>query len=322
MCVRNAPRAPHVENRMTLYLTRSQPRSAFKGLLGNANHLIITALVGLDAVERGVVREVPDDLHTVWSPKDAVSSAKRSRRLVLDMALIRAIDAIDVYLRDSLRKPALVHSAEFRKDLDAAGLSIFGKLQAVERHLPDLDCLPLAIVFLMVAWRNRSAHAEADRDAPQRHLDVLRSHSEELAAKFRGLDVEMLLGGYDTVRPVTFKEVASLINAAHHLVSELDAQLLSSLDVERFLKDVVWASLSDSKRPNELIELARKRRAVSIWGKDPSDRNDAVLRFLGQQGFSPVATKQQPALVIPAELVVKLQQQTPKSVLAWAHSSD
>ena len=132
----------------------------------------------------------------------------------------------------------------------------------------------------------------------------------------------MLLGGYDTVRAVTFKKVASLINAAQHLVIELDAQPLSYLDVERFLRDVVWASLSNSKRPNELIESARVRRAVSIWGKDPSDRNDAVLRFLGQQGFSPVATKQQPALVILVELVEKLQRQTPKSVLAWAQSSD
>lgn len=307
---------------MTLYLARSQPRSAFKSLLGHANHLIITALVGLDGVERGVVNEVPKDLRTVWSPKDAASSAKRSRRLILDMALIRAIDAVDVYLRDAMRKPALAQSIEFRRDLDAAGLSIFAKLQAVERQFPNLEPLPLAIVFLMVAWRNRSAHAESDRDAPQRHLDVLRSSGSEISAKFSGLDVEMLLGGYDAMRPVTFKEVASLINAAHHLVAELDALLLSSLDLERFLKDVVWASLGDSKKPNELIEQARKRRAVSVWGMDPSDRGDAVLRFLGQQGFSKVAAKDRAGAEIPAELVQKLQQQTPKSVLTWAHPAD
>lgn len=222
---------------MTLYRARSRPRRAFKNLLGNANHLIVTALVGLDAVERGVVREVPDDLHVAWSPNDPVISAKRSRRLILEMALIRAIDAVDVYLLEALRKPALIQSVNSRRDLDSAGLKIFQKLQTVEHHCPTLDNLPLAMISLMVAWRNRSAHSEADIDVPQHHLDVIQARAEELAQRFRGLNADMFLSGYDAVRPATFKDVASLINAAHHLVVELDAQLLATLDVERFLKD-------------------------------------------------------------------------------------
>lgn len=307
---------------MTLYLARSRPRSAFKGLLGNANHLIITALVGLDAVERGVVHEVPKDLHAAWSPRDAVNSAKRSRRLILDMALIRAIDAVDFYLREVLRKPALVQSADFRRDLDSAGLSIFQKLQAVERNCANLDSLPLAMIFLMVAWRNRGAHSEADQDAPQHHLDVLRSRSEDLAKRFRGLDADMLLRGYDSVRPTTFKEVASLINAAHHLVAELDSRFLATLDVERFLKDAVWASLGDSQKQTERIEQTRMRRAVSVWGKDPTDRSGAVLRLLNQLGFSTIAPKEVAGAVVPPELIEKLQAQTPKSVLIWAFVAD
>lgn len=307
---------------MTLYLSRSRPRSAFKDLLGNANHLIITTLVGLDAVERGVVREVPEDLRAAWSPNDAVSSARRSRRLILDMALIRAIDAVDVYLRDAVRKPALVQSADFRRDLDSAGLSIFKKLQAVERNCVNLDKLPLAVIFLMVAWRNRGAHSEADLDAPQHHLEVLRSRAKELAERFRGLDAKMLLAGYDAVRPTTFKEVASLINAAHHLVAELDSRLLRALDVERFLKDAVWASLGSSQRPTELIEQTRMRRAVSVWGKDPTDRSGAVLRLLNQLGFSTIAPNEPAGAVVSAEFIKKLQEQTPKSVLTWACVSE
>lgn len=307
---------------MALYLTRSRPRSAFKNLLGSANHLIITALVGLDAVERGVVREVPEDLRAAWSPKDAVSSAKRSRRLILDMALIRAIDAIDVYLREAVRKPALVQSERFRSDLDSAGLSIFQKLRAVERNFPDLDSLPLALIFLMVAWRNRGAHSEADRDAPQSHLDVLRSKAEELGNRFRGLDTDMLLGGYDAVRPSTFKEVASLINAAHHLVADLDARLLASLDVERFLKDAIWASLGENQKPTELIEQTRRRRSVNVWGKDPGDRGDGIWRLLGQQGFSAVAGKDTAGAEFPTELIKSLEDHTPKSILVWARTAD
>ncbi|WP_321337962.1 hypothetical protein [Breoghania sp.] len=307
---------------MALYLEQSPSRKAFKSLLGNANHLIITALVGLDGIERGVVRGIPDDLRTVWSPKNAVNSARRSRRLILDMALIRAIDAIDVYLREAVRKPALVQSNGFRRDLDAAVLSIFRKLQAVARHGPDLNDLPLAIVFVMVAWRNRSAHTEADRDAPEHYLDLLRSSGDEVASRFSGLSAEMLLDGYEAMRPPTFKEVASLINAAHHLVAAIDELMLNSLDIEQFLKDVVWTSLSDSRKLNEQIEQARKRRAASIWGKDPSDRGDAVLRLLAQKGFSKISTKQRSGIVVPEVLISTLQRQTPKSVLRWARPAD
>ena len=311
-----------IESFMTLYLGQSPSRTAFKKQLGQANHLIITVLVGLDGVERGVVSEVPKDLRTVWSPKDAVNSARRSRRLVLDMALVRAIDAVDVYLRDAVRKPALIQPGNFRSDLDSAKLSIFKKLQAIESHFPSLDKLPLALLSLMVAWRNRSAHTEADRDAPQTHLDVLRSNPESISSRFSGLDSDMLLKGYDKVRPVTFKEIASLINAAHHFVADLDEKLLNSIDKERFLKDVVCYSLGDRKKDEEHIDEARKRRAVSIWGKDPSDRSDAILRFLCQKGFSQTPTKDRVGAVISAELIAKLQRQTPKSVLTWACTAD
>lgn len=303
---------------MTLYLERSQPRKAFKSLLGSANHLIITALVGLDGIERGVMREVPEELRTVWSPKDAVASAKRSRRLILDMAMIRAIDAIDVYLRDAMRKPALIQSTDFRSSLDSAGLSIFTKLQAVERHCPNLDCIPLAIAFLMIAWRNRGAHTEADRDAPQVYLDALQVNAEQIAVRFSGLDAERLLGGYNAVRPVAFKEVASLINAAHHLVAELDARLLASLDLEQYVKDSIWSSLSDTQKSNELIEQARKRRAVSIWGKDPTDRRNAIVGLLRQRGLSTVPPKQPAGVTIKADLIAMLQMHTPRSILDWA----
>jgi len=54
--------------RMSLFLNQSKARTVFKKLLGNANHLIITALVGLDAVEKGIVSGIPADMHAVWSP--------------------------------------------------------------------------------------------------------------------------------------------------------------------------------------------------------------------------------------------------------------
>src|SRR4051812_34804217 len=116
---------------MPAYLAKSNARRKFKSLLGHANQLIITAMVGLDAIERGIVTQIPADLNAAWSPKDAIASAKRSRRLILDMALVRAVDALDVYVRSSNRKPYLFQSTDLRASLHGKGHSIFKKLAAV-----------------------------------------------------------------------------------------------------------------------------------------------------------------------------------------------
>lgn len=303
---------------MTLHISKSRPRNTFKSLLGNANHLIITALVGLDAVQRGCVYGAPAELRTAWSPKDAAASAKRSRRLVLDMSLIRAIDAVDVYLREAVRKPALIQCPELRSGLDSAGISIFKKLRAVERKYDSLDDLPLAIIFLMVSWRNRSAHSEADLEVADRHISVLQNRSEELSERFSGLKSAMLLEGYENARPATFKEVASLINAAHHLISDLDDKLLRDLDVERYFKEAVWASLGSKRRHGEGIEQARKRRAVSVWGKDPSNRGDAVIKLIKQLGFSSDVPKNGFYTVLSDDLIKEIASFTPQEVLSWA----
>ena len=99
---------------MTLYLSVSQARRQFKGILGHANHQIITALVGLHLIEKDKVTVAPKELNTTWSPRDPVASARRSRTLILDMALVRCVDALDVYIRLSNRLPALIQSSEVR----------------------------------------------------------------------------------------------------------------------------------------------------------------------------------------------------------------
>ena len=88
---------------MPAYLNVSKARRTFKEVLGQANHLLVTALVGLDAIERGIVTRAPAELHAVWSPKPAKASARRSRRLLRDMALVRSVAALDLYLRYSNR---------------------------------------------------------------------------------------------------------------------------------------------------------------------------------------------------------------------------
>src|SRR4051812_20576999 len=78
-------------------LKRTQARAAFKDLLGQANHFLITLLVGLGAVRDGVAT-LDDEFRTSWSPHDVKRSAERSRQFALDLSLVRAIDALDTYM--------------------------------------------------------------------------------------------------------------------------------------------------------------------------------------------------------------------------------
>lgn len=108
---------------MDFFLNESRGRRRFKDLLGQANHLIVTSLVGLDGVEQGLVTTPPLDLHAAWSPKDPIISARRARRLLLDMVLVRAVDSVDVY-SSSLSRPRAPWGSllpnQRPNDLDAA----------------------------------------------------------------------------------------------------------------------------------------------------------------------------------------------------------
>jgi len=161
---------------MPVFLNTSPARQAFQDFLGNANQLIITAMVGLDAIERAIVKEIPRDLHAAWSPRDPVVSARRSRRLLLDMALVRSVDALDFYIRHAVRKPTLIQSPAVRQALDKAKNSIFGKFKVLNAHYDGMDQIVASLVALMITWRNRAAHAEFDCDTDDEYLKTIRSN--------------------------------------------------------------------------------------------------------------------------------------------------
>jgi hypothetical protein len=309
---------------MPLYLNQSAACGAFKGLIGNANHLVITAMVGLDAIERGIVTKIPKDLHAAWTPIDAVASARRSRRMLLDMALVRSVDSLDVYLRHSLRKPCLIQSDVLRTEIDKAKLSIFRKFLALENHHPDIDPVACSIVSLMIAWRNRAAHAEADEDVPERHKQIIRVNADAIATRFRGLNSEILLSGFDVDRAHHFKEIASFINATNHFVEDVERVLFGRLDARVFLKDLVWTAVSQHTKPEGDIDQIRKKHLRSIWGKDPSEKNKSVERFLQHYGLSKLkVTKKDramPSVVFSDDILAELVAMTPTEVFGWAQS--
>lgn len=69
----------------------------FKSEMVQANHFLITIMVGLDVVEDGAVKR--EDFHAVWNPQNTISSVKRNKQYALKSALSWAVDNLDMYLR-------------------------------------------------------------------------------------------------------------------------------------------------------------------------------------------------------------------------------
>jgi hypothetical protein len=303
-----------------MFLNTSTARQAFKDFLGSANHLIITAMVGLDAIERTVVKEVPKDLHAAWSPRDPVTSARRSRRLLLDMALVRSVDALDIYIRHAVRKPTLIQAPAAQQALDQAQNSIYGKFRALNSHYRKMDQIAASLVGLMITWRNRAAHAESDCETDSEYLKTIRENGQVIADRFRGLDTTTLLAGYDASRAPYFKEVTSFINATHHYVEDLENRLYAQLDREAFLKELIWKAISPDVIDRPDRTAFRKKRIQSIWGRSSNERRGYVERFLQHHGLARekiAKERETPFLKFDDDLIRQVAEMTPTLLYKW-----
>lgn len=207
-------------------LNRTHARTAFKDLLGQANHFLITILIGLESVRNGTA-QLDDEFQTSWNPKNVQRSAERSRLFALDLALIRAIDALDVYMMLSRRKPCALTGQNFVQCMDQTGQKISKRLDVFTKFLPSLA--PEQLVFLKRAidWRNRRVHSLADETLRKSSEVELLSHAESLRAEHRGLDVKELLTRYKAGKSPSFKDSASVIQLSHNAVAHFDTHTYS-----------------------------------------------------------------------------------------------
>ena len=68
-------------------MNATKAKKKFKKRFGQANHLLITTLVGLDSIESGKIVEKPSEFSTSWNPMEPKRSAERARMFVLQSFL-------------------------------------------------------------------------------------------------------------------------------------------------------------------------------------------------------------------------------------------
>lgn len=215
--------------------------------MGQANHLLITGLVGLHTLESSAVTSAPASLHAAWNPRSKNDSVARSRVFMMHSFLGWAVDSLDMYASLLYRKPNYIQDASACSMLDGAGRSVWKKVHRLSEHY-GLSRETLALVDVMIAWRNNVFHELADNVICDDCAAALKTHSAQIQQDYRGLDPSDLPDKAAAGSVLSFKETASLINAAHSFVQEVDAAVISRLDWNRLCVDLVAGKLSDDTR--------------------------------------------------------------------------
>lgn len=219
-------------------MKKTLARIQFKKHFGQANHHLVTSLVALHTLEKSTVVQAPEELHTAWSPKDKNASVMRSRIFVLQSFLGWAVDSIDMYLGLLNRKPNYLQNEGLSSKLDGAGRSVLKKVNIYSDHYKISETTQ-ALVDVLITWRNNVFHELADNKLRPDSRKTLANKTSEIAETYRGLEVSKLAEKAEKGGSLTFKETASLINAAHHFVQELDEKILATFDAKNFCREAV-----------------------------------------------------------------------------------
>ena len=217
----------------------------FKSRVGQANHFLITIMVGLDAVEDGA--EKRESFKTTWNPKSRTSSVIRSRKYAIKSALAWTVDNLDMYLRLCNREPRLYDDEE-SAEIAGTRQSIYKKFRYVINNHKELALDKIAYVDLLISWRNNTVHFDAENQLMHASLDYFRNiPSDDVVVNKYHLDVNQMLERFNGGDCPTFKEAATLISMTIHFVEELDGILLRDIDQYRYLETSLFKQLKSEK---------------------------------------------------------------------------
>ncbi len=211
----------------------TKARRLFKSRFGQANHFLITSLIGLHEVENNPNLKKPDEFSTSWEPHDVFRSARRSREFLLDSFLSHAVDGVDLYLTYLNKSPKPIADIDFELIFEKAQRSVYSKVLGIQEYF-KADKTLTGLVLLLITWRNNLTHFFAENEILGEYETHLKNEEEKIKAKFCGLEIRQLIPKAHEGKSLTFKEVASLINAAHLYVQKIDEIVISKIDFEDF----------------------------------------------------------------------------------------
>jgi hypothetical protein len=239
----------------------SPARKEFKKRFGQANHFLITALVGIDAIHSGIITTKPESFNTFWEPKNPKRSADRSRIFVLKSFLAWAVESLEMYMTELNRKPKLLESERFTELFSRAGQSVYKKTIFIGDEI-KVDPILISLMEVLITWRNYTFHYDIDNEIRDESLNCLRDNSEKVAERFSGLEINQLKKTWETKGDFTFKETAALIKATQDFIAEIDEYALANLDEEKFLQEILDSHFKNKPKSLERLKSFEKNKKL------------------------------------------------------------
>lgn len=249
---------------MGFKLNHSVAQRQFKKRMGQANHFLITILIGLDEVSKGLVKK-PDTLDVCWNPKDVKASAERSRVYALNSSLAWIIDNFDSYVQNCKRKPSLIEDSEQRNALDSADRRVNEKFEVFYERYKTVGDLKLygALIALGIQWRNVTTHSGGGNVLDNEYERILQENKDWYDNNFCHLDVDKAQESFKTRKNPSLKEVASIIKAVLRFVEIVDKELIKVIDIERYVKDLLDKHYPQESEERRLFTNQTREHQIS-----------------------------------------------------------
>ncbi len=238
-------------------------RIQFKKKFGNANQFFVTSIVALHQLNESDLNEAPKELHTSWSPHDRSGTIIRSRNFIKQSFLAWAVDSVDMYVSLLNRKPKYLQKPSEHLIFEQAKRSVYKKSINLGNQL-NINPVTLALLDVLITWRNNSLHSLAENTISDDHIEIIRSEKEYIANNYRGLDPSLLPDKAHSGSDLTFKESASLINVVHKYVEEIDSIVIANLDKKLFAVDALSNALKESVEFSRKYSSLRNEKRVSM----------------------------------------------------------
>ena len=243
--------------------------------MGQANHFLITIMVGLDAVEDGAKKR--SSFKTSWNPKDVSASATRSKIYAIKSALAWSVDNLDMYLRMCNRKPKILSESEC-EEFSKTKHSVYKKYMCIIDNHPELETNKKAFVDLLICWRNNLIHFDAENqmlDESKKYF--LNCAKDDMQLKKYNFDVCAMMKRFEEGDFPTFKETTTLISMTIHFVEQLDSLLLGLINQKLYLDDMLCVKM---KSNDEISEIFGHRNV------DFDKRIKKIKQYLVTQGIT------------------------------------
>lgn len=217
---------------------RSSNFRLFKKQMGQANHFLITILIGLDAVKNGAKKE--EEFNACWNPESIESSVSRSKKFAINSALSWSVDNLDMYLRLCNREPKL-YPEEESIEIAKTKHSVYKKFNCIINNHTVFSESQKAFVDLLICWRNNMVHFDAENQLLQSSQSYFKNipKNDVVITKYH-LNVDEMLERFYNGKSPTFKEITTMISMTIHFVESLDDVLISNVNQKVYLRALLY----------------------------------------------------------------------------------